>query len=112
MPNKNRKAKKPMQRIVSHEIPVEKKPNQFELKVQYIIDAGNLIEDVQTRYTKIVHFKNKDWDYMIKVMEKYSRFSKNVKTELEEELYKNGATWYNARKTARLLMSNYRVGRV
>ena len=99
-----------MKRVVAYRLPIELKENHWQLDVQYIIDSGDLLQNVQTRYNKTIYYKNKDWDYMTEVLKRLRKSSNRVLHELEYQLRSDGATPFNARKTAKHLLFGHVIG--
>ena len=101
---------RPVNRIVAYGMPFEWKENHFRINVQYIIDSGDLLQNVQTRYVKTMNYKNKTWDEIYEILRRYKKSSYKVRCELEEQLRMDGATPFNAKKTAKYLLFGNVIG--
>lgn len=105
MPNKKTKKVKNIKRVVGFSGPVLYTPNSIKLCVKYIIDHGNLINDIQAVHTEYVSFP--DYDAIDAQRQKYIQSKLKVKHDLEFQIYATGATRYNAEITAKKLMDMY-----
>lgn len=78
------------------------------MKVTYIYDRGDLIQDVKIKYTEIIgEFTEQQKKARIR---KYAKSKKSVQSRLKNLIYRNGANDYTAEKTAReLLIENKMV---
>ena len=105
-PKKKKKTVRPIKRVIDWECynPYTKwGQNICSIRVVYIIDKGDLIQDVQVKHTEFVgEFTEQQKEARIK---KYSKSKQNVKTILENAIYRTGANMYTAENTARKLLS-------
>lgn len=74
-------------------------------EITYIIDYGNLIQDVQQKHTEIVRYK--DWDKADAARQRVGKSFAKVQSNLEFQLRRNGATDYTAKMTAKKLLQRY-----
>lgn len=113
MPNqKQKKPKKPTKRVINFGMCSYVDPcssDKCQMLVQYIIDRGNLIQDVKTRYNEIVYFNNKETAE--KYEQRYKKSKSKIRHDLEYQICATGATAYNAELTANKLLSTFFVGK-
>lgn len=74
-------------------------------EITYIIDYGNLIQDVQQKHTEIVRYK--DWNKADAARQRVGKSFAKVQRNLEFQLRRNGATEYTAKMTAKKLLQRY-----
>ena len=110
MPDKrseNKKTKKPVKRIVDfHMLSWAGFENPFPIvfSVTYILDSGNLIENVRLKYTETV--KCYSWD-AVDTKEKYlMRSKKRLRNSLEQKIRATGATEANVKICSRRLLNS------
>ena len=80
-------------------------PGSKLFEITYIIDSGNLIQDVQHKYTEIKHYD--DWGMANAEMECIAKSREKIQHRLEFQIRKTGATAYNAKITAEKLLRRY-----
>ncbi len=114
MVNNTRKKRKtpikPIKRIIGWECynPYTKWGQDIcSLRVTYIIDTGNLIQDVQVKHTEIVG--EVTTEQKAAKIQKYAKSKENVQRRLENLIYRNGATDYTAKKTAHKLLTENKM---
>ena len=104
------KKAKHVKRIINCDIPyglTEPRPwydksARYYLEVTYIIDHGNLIQDVHKKYTEIICFK--DFDAREQRVAKCQESKKRVQKMLETQIRSTGANQLNAELCARKLL--------
>ena len=74
-------------------------------EITYIMDCGNLIQDVQQKHTEIVRYK--DWNKAAIARQKIEKSFAKVQHNLEFQLRRTGATAYTAKMTAQKLLQRY-----
>lgn len=105
-----KKPKKPIKRVISWECynPYTKLGQEIcSLRVTYIIDKGDLIQDVQVKYTEIIGectAQQKE-----KKIQKYAKSKYSVQRRLENLIYATGANRYAAEKTAKKLLVENKI---
>ena len=107
---KNKKPIKPVKRVIDWECynPYTKLGQTIcSLRVTYIIDTGNLIQDVQVKHTEIVG--EVTTEQKAAQIQKYAKSKENVQRRLTNLIYRNGATDYTARKTAHKLLTENKM---
>ena len=108
--NEKKQPKKPrnIKRVINYHITPDfmctEVPGKTHLTVTYIIDRGNLIQDIQKQTSEIICVKNEQ------VQQKkagYLRSQAQIKHDLEYQLCKTGANRFNAEITAKKLFDQY-----
>ena len=110
MPDKrseNKKNKKPVKRIVDFHMLSWfdfKNPFPIVFSVTYILNSGNLIENVRLKYTETV--KCYSWD-AVDTKEKYlMRSIERLRKDLEKAIRATGATEANVKICSRRLLNS------
>lgn len=107
---KTKKPIKPVKRVINWECynPYTKLGQDIcSLRVTYIIDTGNLIQDVQVKYVEFVGEFNAE--QKAAKIQKYAKSKENVQRRLKNLIYATGANRYTAEKTAHKLLTENKM---
>ncbi len=107
---KTKKPIKPVKRVINWECynPYTKLGQDIcSLRVTYIIDTGNLIQDVQVKHTEIVGEVTTEQKEA--KIQKYAKSKENVQRRLTNLIYATGANRYAAEKTAHKLLTENKM---
>lgn len=108
--NEKKQPKKPrnIKRVINYRItpdfmctPV---PGKTYLTVTYIMDRGNLIQDIQKQTSEIICVKD---DMLQAKKTRYAQSKQKIQHDLEMQIYATGANRFNAEITAKKLFEQY-----